>query len=168
MLLRGLRGVTSSLYGVTMKVCSKCKEGKSESEFHKNRSKKDGLQSRCKTCDKGDSKRRKKRWIENNRPRSREHDRSSYYRRKELIDNLKDVPCAECDNKYPPHVMDFDHVRGEKLFNVATNKRRELETTLEEISKCEVVCANCHRIRTHERLTGTGDGDEPKYPIHHR
>ena len=48
--------------------------------------------------------------------------------------------------------MDFDHVRGRKQANVA-----ELINTLskkridEEISKCEIVCSNCHRIRTHDR-----------------
>ncbi len=48
--------------------------------------------------------------------------------------------------------MDFDHVRGQKHKNVA-----ELISTLskkkidEEIAKCEIVCSNCHRVRTHNR-----------------
>jgi hypothetical protein len=40
------------------------------------------------------------------------------YRRmrgKEYVDDLKRVPCADCGVKYPPYVMDFDHVRGEKM-----------------------------------------------------
>jgi hypothetical protein len=49
--------------------------------------------------------------------------------------------------------MDFDHVRGEKVANVSVlvaggaSRRR----VLAEIAKCEVVCANCHRERTHGR-----------------
>lgn len=48
--------------------------------------------------------------------------------------------------------MDFDHVRGRKLFNVAVGAFNVTEEKLlVEIDKCDVVCANCHRQRTHER-----------------
>jgi hypothetical protein len=49
--------------------------------------------------------------------------------------------------------MDFDHVRGEKLFEIgqAPSKGASLATLLAEIAKCEVVCSNCHRQRTHDR-----------------
>ncbi len=60
--------------------------------------------------------------------------------------------CADCQIRYPYYVMDFDHVRGKKQSNVM-----ELVSTLDkvkidaEIAKCEIVCSNCHRIRTHNR-----------------
>jgi hypothetical protein len=44
--------------------------------------------------------------------------------------------------------MDFDHVRGEKLFGIAVNMNISWERLEAEIAKCEIVCANCHRIRT--------------------
>jgi hypothetical protein len=49
--------------------------------------------------------------------------------------------------------MDFDHVRGEKKFNIKQAAQRRLGTRalLEEIAKCELVCANCHRLRTLRR-----------------
>ena len=65
-----------------------------------------------------------------------------------------DNPCLDCKISYPYYVMDFDHVRGRKHKNVM-----ELIPTLskkiidEEIAKCEIVCSNCHRIRTHDRKT---------------
>lgn len=69
------------------------------------------------------------------------------------IRNLKESsPCLDCKKHFPYYVMDFDHVRGKKHANVM-----ELITTLskkkidEEIAKCEIVCSNCHRIRTHMR-----------------
>jgi hypothetical protein len=73
---------------------------------------------------------------------------------KELLHKAKDRPCADCGIKYPPYVMDFDHVHGEKEFAVSLSVQRghALETVQKEIDKCEVVCANCHRIRTHARL----------------
>ncbi len=67
-----------------------------------------------------------------------------------FIDSLKDCPCTDCGESYPACVMDFDHVRGEKLFNVTSMKGRSPSEAaiLEEVAKCDVVCANCHRIRT--------------------
>jgi hypothetical protein len=51
--------------------------------------------------------------------------------------------------------MDFDHVRGEKKFKVAEAVQfaygLNFDQLRAEIAKCEVVCANCHRIRTASR-----------------
>lgn len=71
---------------------------------------------------------------------------------KNVIAQAKALPCADCGNSYPVCVMDFDHVRGEKQFTIAsfTGKPltdRKLSLLLEEIAKCDVVCANCHRLR---------------------
>jgi hypothetical protein len=68
-----------------------------------------------------------------------------------LIRNLKDVPCIDCGVAYPACAMDFDHQDG-------YIKRKEVSqlagaaSILDEAAKCEIVCANCHRIRTHGRL----------------
>ena len=69
-----------------------------------------------------------------------------------LRDLKTKTPCIDCGINYPYYVMDFDHVRGVKHANVM-----ELVSTLskkridQEIAKCEIVCSNCHRIRTHIR-----------------
>jgi hypothetical protein len=56
--------------------------------------------------------------------------------------------CGEGD----PVVLDFDHVRGEKLFSVSKGLTdRSFDTLVAEMAKCEVVCANCHRRRTARR-----------------
>lgn len=57
-------------------------------------------------------------------------------------------PCADCGRIYPPYVMDFDHVRGVKAANISQMKS-SLEDIAAEIAKCDLVCANCHRERTH-------------------
>lgn len=45
--------------------------------------------------------------------------------------------------------MDFDHVRGKKKAGIsALAHAGDLKSLLEELKKCEMVCANCHRIRT--------------------
>lgn len=58
-------------------------------------------------------------------------------------------PCADCEVNYPAAVMEFDHVRGEKIGNVATmvSNGRPWDQIQKEINKCDLVCANCHRLR---------------------
>lgn len=72
--------------------------------------------------------------------------------RKAFIAACKDQPCADCGVRYPPYVMDFDHVRGVKRKDVGLMRLDSLENLMNEIEKCDVVCANCHRERTHTRL----------------
>lgn len=69
----------------------------------------------------------------------------------------KNVPCTDCGSEYPDYCMDFDHVpgRGPKLYevNYHTAKRKDvsLEALKTERVKCDLVCAICHRKRTHQR-----------------
>ena len=69
-----------------------------------------------------------------------------------ILDELKSQPCTDCDGRFDPVCMDFDHVTGVKLFNVSSGSTSyKLEKVLEEVAKCEIVCANCHRLRTKMR-----------------
>lgn len=71
---------------------------------------------------------------------------------KYLRDMKERTPCVDCKVQYPYYVMDFDHVRGKKHKNVMelvpTLSKKKID---EEIAKCEIVCSNCHRVRTHMR-----------------
>ena len=90
-------------------------------------------------------------WRKKNQERAREHSATAYKKKAEWIASLKDKPCTDCGIKYPPECMDWDHVKGKKLFSIAKGIVRAKEKTLAEIAKCELVCANCHRIRTKRR-----------------
>ena len=72
------------------------------------------------------------------------------------INEFKRRPCADCGGEFPPYLMDFDHVSGEKLDDICGMRMRTVsrEAIRVEIEKCEVVCANCHRARTHLRRLG--------------
>lgn len=62
--------------------------------------------------------------------------------------------CADCGLKVPyPEVYDFDHRPGvEKVGDVSRLKMSSsMAALVAEIAKCDVVCANCHRIRTFKR-----------------
>lgn len=71
---------------------------------------------------------------------------------REFINTFKSKPCMDCGGSFPPHVMDFDHVRGEKVSNIGEMGNYSFDSIKEEISKCDLICANCHRIRTYNRL----------------
>lgn len=78
----------------------------------------------------------------------REH---SAARRQFLAELKVERGCADCGYDAHPAALDFDHVRGEKKFNIAHGVTRKWDKLLQEIEKCDVVCANCHRIRTYNR-----------------
>jgi len=67
------------------------------------------------------------------------------------VDALKTAPCTDCGKCYPPYVMQFDHVRGVKVRAVSLMNDWALQRLMDEIAKCELVCANCHAERTDSR-----------------
>jgi hypothetical protein len=95
--------------------------------------------------------------------------RADYYERNEvrneklwrktidIVDAMKLKPCTDCNKTYMPIQMDFDHVSGEKHDNVSSlmHRHKSLRRVLDEISKCELVCSNCHRVRTEVRRLAT-------------
>jgi hypothetical protein len=73
---------------------------------------------------------------------------------RDTVNEMKKAPCADCGGTFNPWVMDFDHLDGDtKSGNIATMIRaaKPLDAILREISKCELVCSNCHRDRTYKR-----------------
>jgi hypothetical protein len=70
-----------------------------------------------------------------------------------FVNCIKDKPCMDCGIKYPSYVMQFDHRPGEKkLFSISSSSLNyNIEKIKLEITKCDVVCANCHWQRTHDR-----------------
>jgi hypothetical protein len=64
-----------------------------------------------------------------------------------------DRGCADCGYREHPAALEFDHRPGEeKLFNIGEQMgNRSMDVLWAEIAKCDVVCSNCHNIRTHTR-----------------
>lgn len=134
-----------------MKTCSKCKKNKSLECFNKKSSRKDGLQNYCRDCD-------------NNRLREHYTNNKQYYRDKRNRNRdkyrvnsrtLKESrPCFDCGVFYPYYVMDWDHrdSKGKVAGVSQLVSSGYVSKTKKEIEKCDLVCANCHRIRTFQRL----------------
>lgn len=78
-----------------------------------------------------------------------EYHRKWKARRTELLRIWKHAAgCAECGFRGHPAALEFDHVQGTKLNHVSKLSTHAWETIMAEIAKCDVVCANCHRLRT--------------------
>lgn len=78
---------------------------------------------------------------------------------REFVIALKtSTPCADCGGFFHHVAMDFDHVRGKKFKAVAqmVGAAYPVANIAKEVAKCDLVCANCHRIRTWTRLKREG------------
>jgi hypothetical protein len=135
-----------------MKMCSGCKQCLEVSEFNKNSRRHDGYQTMCRSCQRDYYSKRyydpngsERKRLERNREKNKEL-------RREIIRGAKSIPCMDCGVEYPYYVMDFDHRDPkEKRYTVGmmVGQGQPLDQLRQEIAKCDVVCSNCHRIRTH-------------------
>lgn len=137
-----------------MKICHCCKQLKEESEFSKRSERKDGLQNYCRYR----NRKQKREWYAENK----ETQHAKIYANKAIIKNtlrqhvwayLLEHPCVDCGES-DPIVLSFDHVRGDKVAEISklVNTAYSIIKIDDEISKCEVRCANCHKRRTAVQL----------------
>ena len=147
-----------------MKACTLCKVEKDESEFYV-RNKETGLLRReCKACIKERDKINRdpeankaacSQYYNTHRAEVAQYNREQAALKKTYIAEVKKAPCTDCHRCFPDYVMDFDHVpgRGQKVTGVSRMilGTYSLESVKAEVAKCDLVCSNCHRIRTHDR-----------------
>lgn len=131
------------------KFCSTCGKNRLLKSFNKNSSRKDGLQSKCKFCD----RKRAKNYFHQNREVQMVNIVKNKLKRKvrnrEFVNQyLADKNCVDCEIN-DLRVLEFDHQR-DKLYNVGSmiSNGYSLTKLKIEIEKCVVRCSNCHRIKT--------------------
>jgi bacterioferritin-associated ferredoxin len=136
-----------------MKSCSTCHKSKPYTDFYKNARSTDGLGNRCKRCMQAYGKL----WYKRNAAahKAATHKGKQIQRevvRMWLLWYLLEHPCVDC-SEADPVVLDFDHVRGRKTYNIAALAQQgaSLSRVVAEIMKCDVRCANCHRRATASR-----------------
>lgn len=124
-----------------MKICFNCKINKDETDFFKKAAAKDGLQPNCKIC--ANKYYEKKgvvtKYIERNK--------KTRSRNKALLGEYKSrLCCTQCGETHPA-CLDFHHKDTNKFKDVAdmAASTYKWENILNEIQKCIVLCANCHR-----------------------
>lgn len=134
-----------------MKKCTVCNETKNLDEFHwRNKSKGTKL-GVCKSCK---NKRSAELWSsgslkqDNYAAKARRVAKAQDY----LWSILSTSSCLDC-GETNPIVFEFDHVRGEKFSDISkmVSSNYGLKAIIEEVAKCDIVCANCHKIRTSTR-----------------
>ena len=149
-----------SLMGET-RLCARCRRQLPTSDFNFRDRAQRLLQSYCREC----SNANWREWysIPENRARHlsslKARRRRRYERNRDYIRRLKSVPCADCMGSFPPEAMDFDHLDDKIDLISKMVYQVGFETLERELSKCEVVCANCHRMRTTRRLRDVEDRD---------
>jgi len=124
-----------------MKQCTKCKCEKELDEFYKNSNRKDGVSSYCKCCQKA----HKKIHYANNKERYKE---CGLRAKKWFMDYKRELQCNRCGFNHPA-ALDFHHKDPKtKTFSMSGVHMGKInkDKIMEEISKCEVLCSNCHRI----------------------
>ena len=137
-----------------MKICTNCGIEKSLESFQKRSSAKDGYTNLCKLCKREydnsyyRNNPNRSKYIRNNQ-KDRERETKEY-----IVQYLLQHPCVDCGEK-DIVVLEFDHVRGQKRGVISSLKRSSLKAVIEEIKKCEVRCANCHRRKTAQQFGWT-------------
>lgn len=84
------------------------------------------------------------------------YQKTHYAKRTALIRGVKTQRggCMDCGYNDNPVALDFDHRNpDEKLFAIGAGRNRSLDTLFLEMAKCDVRCANCHRIKTYNMET---------------
>lgn len=135
-----------------MKTCSICKTQKDLSDFNKNKSRKDGLQTHCKNCNREKSKK----YYESNLEK---HRLVTKIRTKKIKDNSQQKlleyysthPCVRC-GEANILVLEANHLK-DKFMDISQMLVHKISWNKIEIElkKCEVLCSNCHKIFTHEQ-----------------
>lgn len=131
---------------MSKKKCYRCIKIKQDHEFYSYKTQTNNI---CKDCNKEyNSKYRlsnKAKYSKNDKKqRKKRYNRNKQY----VVDYLLSHPCVDCgeDN---PILLEFDHLRDKQatITDLASN-RSSIGRIQEEIDKCEVRCANCHRLKT--------------------
>lgn len=145
----------------TDKSCSNRNILLSFENFNKNRAFSDGYQSICKEC----SRIKSKAYYHNNHDK---HLAETMARKKKqvakcqayILDYWKEHPCVDCGETHTA-CLEFDHIKEGKTKNLSSMVQEgySLERIIQEISLCEVRCANCHRKRTAQTQNWYSKGD---------
>ena len=125
-----------------MKTCRIC--GETSDNFRAQR-------RTCRTCEnKSGREYHKKNKERINRNKVSKNNQRYIEKRTYIVDYLKSHPCVDC-GETNPIVLQFDHVRGEKVAKISSIINYGMKVLKEEIDKCDIRCANCHAKATAAR-----------------
>lgn len=129
-----------------MKKCTTCQVEKELNCFNKKNTTKDGLQNVCREC----NRLRSQKYYEDNRDKHCEviriRNKAIRKQNKEFVDSIRSSGCIICGEK-SLCCLDFHHLdKSSKEFGISNMiSGYSIEKIKNEISKCIIVCSNCHR-----------------------
>jgi len=132
------------------KTCPKCGQTKVEEQFNWRNKEENKKQSLCRECQRDINIRHYRAHKQEYKDRARKrNNRIKKENSFHLFEYLQDKKCIDCGEP-DPLVLDFDHVRQTKQSNVAwmVHGGYAWKSILQEITKCDIRCANCHRRKT--------------------
>ena len=138
---------------VALRLCARCGEWKPSTVFHASRT---GQFSYCRDCRNAYDRAY---YMAHGRAARLARTRAHRGRARAWMATLKEgVPCHDCGEVYPVWVMHWDHLpEFEKLDAISVMVgSRTRDAILAELKKCELVCANCHVMRTVARAKRAG------------
>lgn len=129
------------------KKCTQCGKTKPYADFQKRTATKTGCASMCKPCKRAYDRAHyathpnRRHYIKQNRQKERKNAHNF------ICKYLQTHPCVDC-GETDPVVLEFDHVYAPKKAVVSRLKNSSTKAVKQEIAKCVVRCANCHRRKT--------------------
>lgn len=144
-----------SWFGTTevVRECLKCQKAKDEVRFR-------GTGTVCRECR---SQYSREHYRKNRKPylaRSKQRNEKQIALLQEYVRGVKTgKPCMDCGKVYPHYVLDFDHRNAQTKRETVSRMvmaALSVETIKNEIEKCDLICSNCHRIRTWRRAHAEG------------
>lgn len=136
---------TASNTNTVVLVCSTCKESKPTDQFYNDKSKR-GFSYQCRPCQKA----RTREWHSKRENKDKRNARVNYKQveRKQWAVDYMGGKCNDCGGVFPLCVYDFHHVdMTTKENNPSYFIKLSREKAMEELAKCVMLCANCHRVR---------------------
>jgi hypothetical protein len=134
-----------------MKICETCKQNKPFSDFNKNKAKKDGYGTKCRAC----MKIYRKEYYEKNKDFVMKKVKERKDTLRKFVFNSKlNKRCKLCGYTGHPVSLDYHHEDDTKEFAIAEGHKYgySINKIKEEIKKCIILCANCHRTLHYQLL----------------
>jgi hypothetical protein len=134
------------------RICNVCKEFKLISEYSPNKQCSLGVVGTCKPC----ANKRVAQWYKDNRKRRQNIANDKNRNRKNRAIEVFGGKCFDCDGVFPSCVYQFHHLDSSKKdVNPSYAMTGSDERMWNELSKCVMLCANCHMIRHHTQSDTT-------------
>lgn len=133
---------------IVTKECTRCKLSLPEDQFNFKIKSKGIRETRCKKCvhtyARAHYRKNKQQYLRRNR--------DTHKRNRDRVLAMKEKPCTDCERTYPTYVMEFDHNDPAiKEFAIGKSNWGWYKKIARELEKVDLVCSNCHKMRTHNR-----------------